>query len=166
MLPPLLKNINENFYKWFEDSKSIDDTGRLIVFYHRSRSKDLFVNFDVNGKEKNPFNRCYGIYFVPHYQKDNISYIADGLEYYVFLKYKKPFIINDYSNGEIIDMLGKKYEFINTDETFCKEIQSLGYDAIIVYCLKNINEYIVFSNSQIKSIENNGMYSNDENIFE
>lgn len=166
MQPPIPKIVNENFYKWFGDSKSIDDTGRHIIFYHKSRSKVPFVNFNIRGEDKNPYNNCYGVYFVAHYHKEQISYIGDGVEYYVFLKYKNPFFIYD-KGGKVVDMEGKNYEFIDTNEKFCREIQDKGYDSIIIMnTMIYHNEYIVFNNSQIKSIENNGNYSNDENIYE
>ena len=165
MLPPIPKNINENFYKWFEKSKAVDDTGKHIIFFHKSRSKDLFLNFEAKGVEKNPYNKCYGIYFVAHYHRHQISYIANGLEYYVFLKYTNPFIFYDDGYGNITDSEGKKHNYIDTNEQFCKSTQAKGYDAIIVYNFKYINEYIVFHNNQIKSIENNGLYQDENNIF-
>ena len=165
MQSPIPKNINENFYKWFNGSKATDDTGKPIIFFHKSRSKNQFVNFDASGVEKNPYNRCYGIYFAAWYHKHLISYIADGLEYFVFLKYNNPFIFYE-TIGSITDSEGEKHQYIDTNEEFCKKIQSKGYDAIIVYNNSYINEYIVFSNSQIKSIDNNGQYSNDNNIYE
>jgi len=162
---PNLKT-NENFYKWFNGSKSIDDINKPIIFYHRSRSKEPFVQFTVDNIKKNPYNNCYGFYFVPAFQKHNISYIGDGIDVFAFLKYKNPFIIWDKQRErKIVDMNGKNYNLLDINESFCNEVRESGHDAIIVYNPLYYNQYIVFENNQIKSIDNNGLYSNDNNIF-
>jgi len=164
MLVLIPKNINDNFYKWFDKSKGIDETGKPIIFFHKSRSKEVFTNFSLDKIEKNPYNDCDGFYFVPHYHKHNITYIANGIELYVFLKFLNPLIIHDNLNN-IVDMNGKKYECLDINKKFVSDCKNSGYDAIIIYNHLYYNQYIVFDNSQIKSIENNGLYQEDNNIF-
>lgn len=156
---------NHNFYSWFADSKVVDSNNEPLVMYHKSRSKELFSVFDINGVDKNPYNNHYGVFFVPYYNSSNISYIANGLEYYVFIKIENPFIIHD-NQGGAEDMFGKKLTNIDICVSFCEHIQTIGYDGIIVKS-KHYDQYVVFHPNQIKSIDNNGNYSLDNyNIFE
>ena len=94
----IIPNLNDNFFKWFGDSKIVDTNNQPIIMYHRSRCKELFSEFRLENVEKNPYNVDYGIFFVNAHYSNSISYIADGLEYYVFLKMVNPFYIFDFNN--------------------------------------------------------------------
>ena len=81
-----------NFYKWFGDSKVVDEEGKPLVVYHGTTEK-----FDEFNKEKigegsgNYGHYGYGFYFTP-YKNYAKSYGETG-DYY--LSIKNPFIPNE-----------------------------------------------------------------------
>lgn len=169
---------NQNFNEWFKGSKAVDDFGNPTIFFHKSRSKELFNNFtdDVGQYLKNPFNDCGGIYFVGKGSEPNIDYIADGIGFYVFLKCLNPLIINERivfnkvalkTTIEIYDMLGRKYQMIDISKPFINKCREENYDSIFIYSHNpnSYNQYVVFDNKQIKSVDNNGLFQDDNNIF-
>lgn len=156
--------LNENFYKWFGDSKVVDTNNQPMVMYHKSRCKELFNEFRLENTEKNPYNVDYGVYFVNAHYSHNISYIGDGLEYYVFLKMLNPFYIYD-NNGQPYDMHGQTLVFIDVSKPYCDDLKAKGYDSIIIKS-SHYDQYVAFEPNQIKSIDNNGDYGNStNNIF-
>lgn len=160
----IIPNLNANFYKWFGESKIIDTNNQPMIMYHKSRCKELFNEFRLDDIEKNQYNVHYGIYFVNAHYSHNISYIGDGLEYYVFLKIDNPFYIFD-NNGQPYDMLGQTLIFIDVSKDYCENLKSKGYDGIIIKS-SHYDQYIAFNSSQIKSVNNNGDYSlKTNNIF-
>ena len=160
----IIPNLNDNFYKWFGQSKIIDTNNQPMIMYHKSRCKELFNEFRLDDIEKNQHNVHYGIYFVNAHYSHNISYIGDGLEYYVFLKIDNPFYIFD-NNGQPYDMLGQTLIFIDVSKDYCENLKSKGYDGIIIKS-SHYDQYIAFNSSQIKSVNNNGDYSlKTNNIF-
>lgn len=161
---PIIPNLNENFFKWFGDSKIVDSNNQPMVMYHRSRCHELFNEFRLENVDKNPYNVHYGIYFVNANYSHSISYIADGLEYYVFLKIVNPFYIYDF-NHQPYDMLGQMLVFIDVSKPYCEDLKSKGYDGIIIRS-NHYDQYVAFDPSQIKSVENNGDYkTTTNNIF-
>ncbi len=163
MSQSLPRLINENFLSWFEDSQGKDGNNQPQVFYHKSRTKEKFNIFYHHLGDKNVYNDCYGFYFVADYHKHCIDYIGDGIDYYVYLKMKKPFRIYDDGRGFIKDMNDKNYKHLDINRGFCLDLESQGYDSIIINCPMYYSQYIVFNNHQIKSVFNNGEYSK-ENI--
>jgi hypothetical protein len=156
--------LNENFYNWFSDSKIVDTNNQPMIMYHKSRCHELFEEFRLENVEKNEYNLDYGVYFVNAYYSHNISYIADGLEYYVFLKMKNPFYIFD-NNGEPYDMNGQRLVFIDVSKPYCEDLKRKGFDGIIIKS-SHYDQYVVFEPNQIKSVENCGEYSCEKaNIF-
>lgn len=156
--------INENFNKWFSGSKVVDTNNQPMIMYHRSRSKELFSEFRLENVEKNPYNLHYGVFFVNAYYSSHISYIADGLEYYVFLKITNAFYIYDY-NKQPYDMHGQPLIFIDVSKSYCDDLRQKGYDGIIIKS-SHYDQYVIFEPSQIKSVDNNGEYSQKtNNIF-
>ena len=152
----IIPNLNDNFFKWFGDSKIVDTNNQPMIMYHRSRCKELFSEFRLENVEKNPYNVDYGIFFVNAHYSNSISYIADGLEYYVFLKMVNPFYIFDFNN-QPYDMLGQLLVFIDVSKPYCEELKSKGYDGIIIKS-NHYDQYVAFDPKQIKSVENNGDY--------
>ena len=160
----IIPNLNDNFYKWFGESKVVDTNNQPMIMYHRSRCKELFSEFQLENIEKNPYNVDYGIFFVNAHYSHNVSYIGDGLEYYVFLKMLNPFYIYDF-NGQPYDMLGQTLVFIDVSKFYCEDLKSKGYDGIIIK--SNLyDQYVAFEPNQIKSVNNNGNYKIEtNNIF-
>jgi len=159
----IIPNFNENFFKWFGDSKIVDTNNQPMIMYHRSRCKELFNEFRLENVEKNPYNVDYGIFFVNAHYSSHISYIADGLEYYVFLKMINPFYIFDFDN-QPYDMLGQTLVFIDVSKSYCEDLKSKGYDGIIIKS-NHYDQYVAFEPNQIKSVDNNGDYKSVNNIF-
>lgn len=157
-------NLNDKFYDWFGNSVVKSEIGNPYVMYHKSRSKEPFETFEIGGIQKNEYNNDYGVYFVLYAYKDYISYIADGLEFYCFLKIEKPFFIYDF-NSKPYDMYGKELLYIDLSQNYCQNVLNLGHDGIIIRS-KYYDQYLVFNPNQIKSIFNIGLYSlSENNIF-
>lgn len=161
----IIPNLNDNFYNWFAESKIIDTNNQPMIMYHKSRCKELFEEFRLENIEKNPYNVDYGVFFVNAYYSHNISYIGDGLEYYVFLKILNPFYIYD-NNGQPYDMLGQTLVFIDVSKDYCEDLKQIGYDGIIIKS-NSYDQYVAFEPNQIKSVNNNGEYNCEtNNIFQ
>jgi len=161
----VIKMLNQNFYKWFGQSKIVDTNNEPMVMYHKSRSKEVFDEFRLDNVEKNGYNHHYGIYFVNVHYSHYVSYLGDGVEYYVYLKMENPFIIFDFNN-QPQDMNGQKLIFIDVSKEYCDNLKRQGYDGIIIKS-SNYDQYIVFEPSQVKSIDNNGEYKSEtNNIFQ
>lgn len=160
----IIPNLNDNFYKWFSGSKIVDTNNQPMIMYHKSRCKELFDEFRLENVEKNPYNVDYGVFFVNAPYSHHISYIADGLEYYVFLKMINPFYIYDYNN-QPYDMNGQTLVFIDVSKPYCEDLKAKGYDGIIIKS-NHYDQYVAFEPSQIKSVNNDGSYSvKTNNIF-
>lgn len=43
--------LNDNFWRWFGNSKCVDEQGKPLVFYHGTKSN--FTNFDMNKAGEN-----------------------------------------------------------------------------------------------------------------
>lgn len=152
-----IPNLNNHFYKWFSDSKVVDSNNQPMIMYHKSRCKELFTEFRLENVDKNPYNVDYGIFFVNAHYSHNISYIGDGLEYFVYLKMSNPFYIYD-NNGSPYDMNGQTLIFIDVSKPYCEDLKAKGYDGIIIKS-NHYDQYVVFEPSQIKSVDNNGTYN-------
>jgi hypothetical protein len=155
--------MNENFDNWFSNSITIDTNGKPIIFYHRSRNKEGFSEFKIEGVEKNDFNNDYGVYFVIKEHKSFIDYIADGCEFYCYLRIKNPLYIYDILN-EIKDSRGMNYLHLDLNQHFCKQVINEGYDGIIIVS-NYYNQYIVFEPNQIKHIHNTGTFDSSNDIY-
>ena len=157
----IIPNLSDNFYKWFENSKVIDTNNQPMIMYHKSRSKEKFNEFRLENIEKNPYNYDYGIFFVNAHYSHYISYIGDGLEYYVFLKILNPFYIFDFNNKPY-NMFGENLQYIDISKDYCHKLQEQLFDGIIIKS-NYYDQYICFNSNQIKSVENCGNYKNDDN---
>lgn len=128
----------ENFYKWFDGSKMVDSKKRPIVFYHISTK--VFNTFapSIYGKMGE------GIYFTS---------ILEDIQ-----------IHNKYSGSILYKCYLKISNPVEIEHPFSK-ITKNG-DGIIAFSGKNGEEVKVYSPSQIKSIDNYGEWSvNDNNIY-
>ena len=161
--------MNENFYKWFEDSKATQNN-EPVVYFHKSRHHEKFDIFSCSEGIKNPYNNCHGFYFVAKPYKHCIEYIGQGVEFYVYLRMNNPFYIYDDGLGRpdsFKDMDGGIFKHHDIHEPFYLEIKDRGFDSVIIENWRYYNQYIVFHPNQIKSVDNNGNYSKESNnIFE
>ncbi len=161
----MLKDNIPNFFKWLGKSITFSPDEGAMVFYHKSRSKVAFDEFKHFGEEvvKNQYNKDYGFYFVHEKDKQHISYLANGLDIYVYLRMENPFYIYDTLDGNIVDQDGKKYDALLMSQEFCESVLTKGFDSIIIECKKVYTQYVVFYPNQIKSTENHGEFSLESN---
>ena len=161
------KEALENFYRWFGDSKVVDEQGRPLVVYHGTNEK-----FDTFNKEKIGTRTDAGLIgkgFYFHIDRETTqSYGAISMP--VYLKANNIF---DFNNGKSIKENIKSMgiepidEFKNMKEEekrVAREIsdwlKSQGYDGANVW-----GQYLVFEPNQIKSTSNRGTYSESDNIY-
>lgn len=161
---------NENFVNWFGNSELLtsDPIGTPIKFYHKSRAKEIFDEFKLQGDGviKNPYNKDYGFFFVQEKDRHHISYIGDGIEMFCYLRMVNPFLIWDDGDGKIMDCRGRKHEPLYITEELAMDVIKEGYDGIIIANDKHYSQYVVFNPNQIKSVDNTGEFSiESDNIF-
>lgn len=157
--------LNDNFWKWFDDSKVVDASGQPLVVYHGSYDFGFSeFNKKYRGTSTNAKSAKLGFYFT-----DNISEAkmyanrsASGGLYSVFLKMNDPLIYR-YENNQNINW---DYDFTKLLKT---AIQSGNDGLILLNTFDNFkphNQYIVFSPTQIKSVDNRGTWNPDDpNIY-
>lgn len=190
-----------NFYKWFGDSKIVDEQGRPLVVYHGSEA--IFDTFD-NTQDKTKTRQIgaeLGYFFTDKksvaekfrtqqqrkaeskYYKENTvitpveekKYDKDGN--YLGSVVRPKAQLPEYRNFGLYEVYLKaenvaEYngEMIGVGEERATALQSAklsGKDGVIIYNADTgagiANEYIVFEPNQIKSIDNNGDFSLDNN---
>lgn len=161
-----------NFWKWFGDSKTIDEKGRPIVFYHGSYNEfeefqhpwDRDEESDNYSEEYNGGNLGVGFYFTKN--KEYASRFGKPGEYY--LKISNLYNLTDDDNiqelndrfneekdelnygkmGEVIDEIMNERKF---DGVFAMGAGGLSYGA---------DEWKVINAIQIKAVNNSGAFSN------
>lgn len=138
---------SEAFKRWFGDSKVVDEQGRPLVFYHRTKSK--FDTFDRSFIGSNIFNLdTDGFYFS---RKKDLPIDSTG-------KYKKMEVYLKMQNPLYLDKKNANLRY--------SDIKKQGYDSIIIGQDKNNAEYIVFEPNQIKSVNNRGTFDpSNDNIY-
>ena len=93
------KEALENFYRWFGDSKVVDEQGRPLVVYHGTGAE--FDIFDVKKQGKNDtgfFGR--GFYFTPN-KKTAEHYANNKIVMPVYLNIKNPLDLSDLAYKQI-----------------------------------------------------------------
>lgn len=176
-----------NFWRWFGDSKVVDEQGRPIVMYHGTNA--VFDEFDARFI-KSSTGRAdlgYGYYF----SSEKTGSGDSSADWYgniimpVYLKSEKPFIVPENDSYGI--ELGKKLLSIDPNiktkmgekisERVEKNKQILMRDIspsdILNLLLENKydgvisgSEYVVHYSNQIKSVDNRGTYdSRTPNIY-
>lgn len=98
-------DLNQNFWKWFGDSKVVDSQGNPLIVYHGSRSSFNKFKIDPFKLSKNGNTEGVGLYFTAD---KNLARNYGYKIYEVYLRIEKP-------------ILGIDYEF--TDD----ELEVLGY---------------------------------------
>ena len=176
-----------NFYKWFGDSKVVDEQGRPLVVYHGTDADiNTFEKEKISSKTKNYGYYGYGFYFTPF--KNQAEFYGKNIMP-VYLNLKNPFIDsreniiniakpflemmdNERLTRRFNDRVENDYDF---DSRFITEsgdrilatewtayLKSLGYDGV-VHKIGTEEEYAAFEPNQIKSVENRGTFSPDDN---
>lgn len=166
--------LNDNFWKWFGNSKVVDENGQPLVVYHGTRSKF------------NEFNRKYaknGFFFTTEKRKNSVAgyyayyYDDKGSILPCYIKLENPLIVHR-PNGNEDDIARANGTLSNYDGIIViyddkDDWEFSDYDYIEKkrnpLTIKNgdVIEYIVFDPNNIKSVNNNGEWSsNKNNIFE
>ena len=100
-------NINQNFWKWFGNSKTIKN-GKPIVYYHRTNA-----DFDTFSKDYDSSLLASGFYFS---EKPLSDWYGKNIKE-CYLKMENPYIINNMDNIEEIE------KFVKTFKLFKKKWQ-------------------------------------------
>lgn len=175
-------NLNDNFWKWFRDSKVKNIEGKPLVMYHRTNS-DLFDIFDI--KKSHPQNLYgQGFYFsgidMPSYGKNVLKCylsIQNPFEAHK-IKYNKKLFSKYFSKKELDIIFENETELYgsaillsildNQDKKLINSINirdmliDMGYDGI-----HKLYYWVAFEPNQIKSINDNGEWNpNSNNIME
>lgn len=143
------KEALENFYKWFGDSKVVDEQGRPLVVYHGSDS-----NFEVFDRTKTRSTMdIQGNFFSP-WELDAQGYGQNVRAFYLSIK-------NPASSNVGYKAL-KRFQGQNDAGIKAREeLENMGYDGVN----NDDEEYIAFNPNQIKSTSNRGTYSASDNIY-
>lgn len=136
----------ENFWKWFGDSKVVDDQGRPKVVYHGTA-----MDFEVFGGDPVPYIRGY---FFSDKSDGTPSAMGDGINIIpVYLSLQNPKTVSN-------DVIGTPSE----ENAALQKAKKFGHDGIVGKSHAGEAVYVVMSPNQIKSaIGNNGDYSSTNN---
>lgn len=173
------ETINEQILP-FENSKVVDDNGKPIKVYHRSRVR--IDKFDENKLSKfNAENRSYGFHFGTRQAANEVELNSNSsIVHEVYLNIQNPYIVEDSIQADYNQMIrrllqdsiisneefskARNYETSSERHNFIKKaLNKKGYDGI-----QYINEiedkgstsWIVFDDSKIRQIS-----INDESIL-
>jgi hypothetical protein len=172
-----------NFYKWFKNSKVVDENGRPLVVYHGSISD--FNEFKLIDSEI--FGSKFGHFFTPDKQVAQIfaDRAENGILFETYLKLENPqkingFFFNSYgkfkgADAKLRSLSPKElkkgsYSDISLPDfkKFREQLQSDGKDGVVLNNMSiqgektriiNTSQYVVFNPTQIKSATgNNGEF--------
>ncbi|MDR1947624.1 MAG: hypothetical protein LBQ51_10745 [Desulfovibrio sp.] len=145
---------SEAFMVWFGESKVVDADGKPLVVYHNTTGK--FDRFDLSFARKGA--EIPAFFFSP--DRDSWADMGDR-QIAVYLSIKNPFEGN-YSNYKGIKGGSTDNAFTEIREALIRD----GYDGIIMREDGEIVEYVAFSPTQIKSVNNRGTWNpNDPRIL-
>ena len=139
-----------NFWRWFGDSKVVDEQGRPLVVYHGTNN--VFDTFDIEKSNNGVFGK--GFYFA--FDDDEIPRSHGNIIMPVYLRIENPI----YSWEEIKHKGYREQKW--TVAQIRKEMQTSNkYDGVSGY-----EELFVKDPTQIKSVDNRGTYDiQDPNIY-
>lgn len=145
-------NLNDNFYKWFGDSKVVDEEGKPLIVYHTGTMDDSYDIAKSRSYNGSPDYEIPGIYLTADKQESQ-DYGSSGQTKELYVSIKNPY---NEDTTALHDRLG----------TWRKVMDYLieqGYDGVID---DESGEIIAFSPNQIKSVYNEGTWSpNNTNIY-
>ena len=153
-----------NFWRWFGDSKVVDEQGRPLVVYHGTNA--VFDTFEsipnmerIFTSKDRFFADMYGRNIMPMYSKITNPLSVDFKGQNAFANIK----IGEYQSEGIEDI--------------ARYAREQGYDGVIATNVKDYgyktgkeqlttDEYIPFESTQLKSVDNRGTYDiQDPNIY-
>lgn len=175
-----------NFWKWFGNSKVVDDKGRPLVVYHGT-----YIDFDGFDKEKikSRFDYSFGFHFTDNKKEASIyaDSVTNGAEDFnpkskfvkpvqngghvipVYVLSNNPLIVNSEYTSASVEADLNRYDIIH--KLYDAKQSGKAYDGVIIFSKRKTDydnaNYIVFDPNQIKSaIGNNGNFSNSAKITE
>lgn len=169
----------KNFYKWFGDSKVVDEQGRPLVVYHGTNADfDTFDKTKIGSSTKNKGIFGNGFYFTDDiklaegYNRKNGIVVKDGSGKVMpaYLTIKKTFFWNKKDSVSIAEKMGfpksrikdgKLLPLIEEKQilSFTKKLKDNGYDGVVFEYKNGVKEISVFDPTQIKSVDNQGTFS-------
>jgi hypothetical protein len=162
-------NINDAFWKWFGDSKVIDQSGHPLMVYRGDRpNKTLFTGREdkSNYIQSNVFftnKPNIGRFYTAHrtnYMRDPDSIDESEGLYRVYLSIKNPLVID--AKGEDWSEIPFNGGTIQIDD-LAATARKKGYDGLIVQDVWDQagdgDQYVAFKPTQIKSVFNQGTWN-------
>jgi hypothetical protein len=143
----------ENFWRWFGDSKVVDESGRPLVVYHGTKA-DFKDNVFKLGEIAHGRASGDGFYFTSKKEIAN-AHGKDGHVMPVYLKSNDPFYGNPFKLEE-----PRKSQVLNGEGDFNEVLKSVGFDSITD---EKFDVIVVFDPTQIKSATGNTGEFNPEN---
>ena len=176
-----------NFYKWFGDSKVVDEQGRPLVVYHGTNAE--FDKFDKRRQRR--YEGRTGFWFSNKENDFGTSVGGTRRVMPVYLNLQNPYIVDakgsDWYDIEVgTDIypdiheaaFGSKFQGKSaTADMLSAYAKKAGYDGLVINNViegdykgaverQVVNDYVAFEPTQIKSVNNRGTYSSDTgNIY-
>ena len=156
--------LNDNFWKWFGNSKVMKNNKPLIVYHG---TDVYFDTFDINKIGSNHWQSKSdahggGFFFT---DKKNKAF-SGGVIKEVYLKIENPYLttLEDWYGNEV-DYYHATDMYDNNPESFIGTAKENNNDGIIIKTPRG-SLYVVFKPNQIKSINNDGSWNiNNDNIY-
>lgn len=146
----------KNFWRWFANSKVVDDQGRPLVVYHGTAANfdEFSANTPAVHRKRENIN---GIYFTDNIMVAGNYRGRNGRIKHVYLKIENPL----YTKPGIEKLRKKKIPFMDAKLKVLEQLNKTIHDGVIFDGNSmNPKEFVVFSPNQIKSATgNNGNYS-------
>lgn len=168
------KEALENFYKWFGDSKVVDEQGRPLVVYHRTL--DLFNAFSKEKIGARFSSDERGFFFVDKeniakdYATSEFDSARQGYIMPLYISASNPLIVNsEYARknglGSTVFDREDSISFWDNYQNFAlEEVDKNKNDGVIIDD-GNFKMVVAFNPNQIKSTQNRGTYSESDNIY-
>lgn len=154
-----------NFYKWFGDSKVVDEQGRPLVVYHGTDIE--FDTFSMNYFGKHDNGWLGRGFYTTNDEEMADSYGAIKMPLYI--KLENPYIITSSSASYNPDHLRNKLG-VRTGTEINEYLRKNGFDGVLLSYTDDwgfaFREAMALDSTKIKSVENRGTYSSDTgNIY-
>lgn len=170
-------NFNDNFKRWFKNSKVVNADGLPKIMFHGSSSKEKFPEFMGE--------RGIG-WFTPDEKYASNYKMDDGRIMQCYLSIRNPYIFKlspqkEISFEEFIEatnIKAKKLYHSDANEirptfdwynplytNFTIKLEELGFDGMKTIEYDKHESWLPFYNDQIKSVENDGTYDDADNIY-
>ena len=149
--------LNDNFKKWFGNSKVVDENGQPLVVYHGS--PNTFEIFDENYFG---LNNIKGFWFSNDKKVGEHYKQKSGKLYSCYIRLENPYILK--TPGMSDEERLKRTHIFRSDKNpraklACEDLKKEGYDGILSKDDDGYIEVIAFYPNQIKSVDNNGNWS-------